>query len=331
MKLFPFPKSVLDSRGQVREGECAVSRLLTAGAQIVLMLVVATTCSNAVALAMAEPEISVVEPGGGLVAKAFYPADGKAHSAVLLLGGSGGGIGWQVQQAELLAKRGYAALALAYFGMEGLPMELERIPLEYFDHALTWLRLQPFVASDRIGVVGVSKGGELALVLASRRPEIRAVVAFVPSAVVFQSVADGWPQSSSWSLGGQELPYVAYGSVPSPKNIADLYRAGVDQTAVLEQATIPVERIAGPILLLSGQDDNLWPSTMLSDMAMKRLKKNDFRFAYEHVAYPDAGHLISTVRAEDVSRRGGTEEGNRKAQYNAQERMFAFLQSHLRP
>jgi hypothetical protein len=49
--------------------------------------------------------------------------------AVLLIGGSGGGIGWQDYMAERLAERGFVAMAVAYFGMEGLPAALERIPL----------------------------------------------------------------------------------------------------------------------------------------------------------------------------------------------------------
>jgi dienelactone hydrolase len=72
------------------------------------------------------------------------------------------------------------SLALAYFGLEGLPDELERVPLEYVDHGLTYLRLQQQVDIERIGVVGVSKGGELALLMASMRPEIHAVAAAEP-------------------------------------------------------------------------------------------------------------------------------------------------------
>ncbi|MEO0900275.1 MAG: acyl-CoA thioester hydrolase/BAAT C-terminal domain-containing protein, partial [Bacteroidota bacterium] len=36
-------------------------------------------------------------------------------------------------------------------------------------------------------------------------------------------------------------------------------------------AVIPVEKIAGPILLLSGRDDQVWPSATMSDMMEERL------------------------------------------------------------
>jgi hypothetical protein len=35
--------------------------------------------------------------------------------------------------------------------------------------------------------------------------------------------------------------------------------------------TIPVEKIGGPMLLVSGTDDQVWPTTPLSEIAMERL------------------------------------------------------------
>ena len=281
--------------------------------------------------ARAESVVKVEVREGGLVANLWLPAAAGPAPGVLLLGGSGGGMDWQDHVGEKLAGPGFAALALGYFGLEGLPDELERIPLEYIEHGLTFLRLQPRVDRERVGVVGVSKGGELALLIASRRPELRAVVAFVPSGLVWQNVARGFPDSSSWSHGGDDVPFVPYGSVDQPRGIIDFYRAGIEQATpeTLAAATIPVERINGPILLLSGRDDNLWPSTDLSERVVTRLAERGFAHPFEHKAYDDAGHLISRVRDDDVSRRGGTDEGNRKAQLDARERMVAFLRHHL--
>jgi dienelactone hydrolase len=88
-----------------------------------------------------------------------------------------------VRKAAWLASRGYAALALAYFRYDGLPPRLEGIPLEYFGSALAWMTQRPEISSDHIAVVGTSRGGEPALQLGSMFPEIKAVVAYVPSNV----------------------------------------------------------------------------------------------------------------------------------------------------
>ena len=298
---------------------------------IVLLLLSMTPVFTAVARAESVDKIEVRE--GGLVANLWLPAAAGPVPAVLLLGGSGGGLGWQDHVGERLAGHGFAALALGYFGLEGLPDELERVPLEYIEHGLTYLRLQPRVDRERVGVVGVSKGGELALLVASKHPELRAVVAFVPSGLVWQNVASGFPDSSSWSYRGADVAFVPYGSVAQPRGIIDFYRAGIEQATpeTLAAATIPVEQINGPILLLSGRDDNLWPSTNFSERIVARLAEQGFGHPVEHKAYENAGHLISRARDEDVSRRGGTDEGNRKAQLDARERMEAFLRQHLMP
>lgn len=150
----------------------------------------------------------------GLVGKLFAPP-GDSLPVVLVVTGSDGGFGWAGTVAPLLASYGYAALALAYFdyqGMEGLPTSLEEIPLEYFERAIAWMGKQPQVDTNKLAVVGVSKGGELALLLGSTFPEIRSVVAYVPSGVVWQSFTIGASDAprSSWSYQGKPLPFVPF-------------------------------------------------------------------------------------------------------------------------
>ena len=122
----------------------------------------------------------------GLYGTFFYPASGEHEHvpAILLLGGSRGGL--NESKAALLASHGYAVLSLAYFNYEQLPRYLVNIPLEYFATALDWLQAQLSVSSDRLAVMGESKGGELALLLGTIFPQIKAVVAYVPSGVVRQ-------------------------------------------------------------------------------------------------------------------------------------------------
>ena len=57
----------------------------------------------------------------------------------------------------------------------------------------------------------------------------------------------------------------------------------------MERATIPVEKIQGPVLLVSGSDDQVWPSSALADIAMRRLEAHDFAFPFKHLRYEGAG------------------------------------------
>jgi pimeloyl-ACP methyl ester carboxylesterase len=45
-------------------------------------------------------------------------------------------------------------------------------------------------------------------------------------------------------------------------------------------ATIRVERIQGPVLLISGRADRIWPSERLADIAFQRLQAHAFPHHY---------------------------------------------------
>lgn len=65
------------------------------------------------------------------------------------------------------------------------------------------------------------------------------------------------------------------------------------QDADYAKTTMPVERIQGPVLTISGVDDGLWPSTELTEFAVRRLKQKGFAHRFEHLSYPGAGHSIA--------------------------------------
>src|SRR5262249_57017321 len=88
----------------------------------------------------------------GLVGTFFRPAGSGRHPGIVVFGGSGGGL--REDPAALLAARGYAALALAYFNYEGVPKELVEIPLEDFGAALGGLAGGGGGAAGRAGGAG---------------------------------------------------------------------------------------------------------------------------------------------------------------------------------
>jgi hypothetical protein len=58
------------------------------------------------------------------------------------------------------------------------------------------------------------------------------------------------------------------------------------------ETVIPVEQINGPVLLLSGKADALWPSTDMAERIVKRLKDKGFKHSVQHLSYEGAGHLV---------------------------------------
>lgn len=256
----------------------------------------------------------------------FLPNTNGPHPGVLVLGGSEGGL--PRGRAAWLASRGYAALALAYFRYEDLPPLLEGIPLEYFGNALAWMMQRPEILPNRIAVMGTSRGGELALQLGSMYPQIRAVVAYVPASVRFPACCGNTAVPYAWTWRGQPLSCVLPRFLRNP-------------TAMV-QASIPVEQTRGPVLLISGVDDGVWPSEMMANAVVARLKQSHFPYAVEHLKYPHAGHRAgrpevvptwhgrvvnpTSGREQDL---GGSAEGDAQSSLDAIPKVLEFLRQSL--
>ncbi|MGZ6013907.1 MAG: acyl-CoA thioester hydrolase/BAAT C-terminal domain-containing protein, partial [Caulobacteraceae bacterium] len=258
---------------------------------------------------------------------------------LLILGGSEGGHGPAFHFAATFARRGFASLGLAYFADPGLPATLENVPLEYFTAAIDWLVAQPGVDPKRIGVFGGSKGAEAALLVASRDPRIKAVVAGVPSSVAWQGVNMANPANPgpSWTLNGKPIPYAHYDGSQPFRGILDLYQRSLAKAP--PEAVIPVERINGPVLLVSAKSDGLWPSAAMGDAVISRLDKAKFRFPHTNLAYADAGHAGfgeplppgSAVPPAMLAQLGGTAQGNLAMRADAWPKILAFLDQVLKP
>jgi dienelactone hydrolase len=277
---------------------------------------------------------------------AYYPAESGPRPAIIVLPGSQGGVPGPAAHAGGLASRGYVVLALAYFNAGGLPPLLQNIPLEYFATAADWLKSQPAVDPARIAVLGTSRGGELSLLLGATYPStFRAIVANVPSNVVWPGQSDD-SETPAWTLNGKPVP-----SVPGRFSAADLALSGRDRflkrlrdSDAVRRAEIAVERIRGPVLLLSAKDDQLWPSDLFAARVVDRLKQHKFTYAVEHYSYEHAGHGITrpyvvtsdvrVVRINPLSKRpnmwGGTPEGQARANEDSWSKLLSFLEKYVK-
>ena len=283
------------------------------------------------------PPTKTAVTANGLVADFYAPADAQGPlPAVIVLGGSRGGMDERTAwEAKLLAQHGYAALQVAYFLAPGLPTVLQLIPLEYFKTAIDWLRARPGVDPNRIGIVGTSVGGEAALVVAAHYPEIKVVVAAVPSSVIWPGISG--TRTSTFSLAGQPLPYLPYG-LSGGFRIYDQYDDGLNSLAQHTDAIIPVEQINGPVMLICGKLDSLWPSCRMSAQVVARLEANQFRHMVQLLEYADAGHAVFGPPVDPASPAfaylggsGGSPAGNNAARNDAWPRSLTFMDATLKP
>ncbi len=158
-----------------------------------------------------------------------------------------------------------------------------------------------------MGLVGVSKGGELALLVAATFPDlVGPVVTYTPSCVAWAGIDFSDPRGarrSSWSYKGTPIPWLPYpdGVVPSfsARGLVGLpiYERGLENASAVEQATIAVERATGPLLLVSGGDDNMWPARRMCEMVIERMRRHQRENAVTHLNYPAAGHTLFPFKA----------------------------------
>lgn len=292
------------------------------------------------------PLVRVPLETDGLYGFLYHPAQGGPFPGVIILGGSNGGLYEWLAQA--FASNGFATLTMAYFGYRDLPAELVEIPLEQFSKATAWLKSQPAVRSDRIGLVGGSKGGELAMLLASRSDDYRAVVGWTPAAHVWEGLSQkyfspDYQPISSWSFEGRGLPFMPFKSSAEDKakelrgeldSYVPLQKDSLTQSdpKTIEQARIPVERIKAPVLLISGTDDHTWPAGEFCETVVATLKKAGFPFEVKHVSHEGGGHesflpYFVTAGAGGIS--GGSPRANAKSGYRSWAETIAFLHRHL--
>jgi len=259
----------------------------------------------------------VAEPGAA--GRLLLPGGDTPARGVVVLGGSVGGPGGPVVSA-LLAGHGVPALSLAYWGHPGTPEVLRDIDVEVVVRACDWLRAQVGVDDEPPSVVGLSRGGELALLAASLVPDrVGPVASLVGSGVPWGAWGEGTDVlETAWRFAGEPVVQMAEDE--------DDPEACIDDEEMVAAAEIAVERATGPVLLLSGEDDAMWPSARLSRIAEDRAAREGAADRVVHVAYPDAGHFCTTppgfpLTAPEAARNGGSRVGNQAARIDSWRRL----------
>ncbi|XP_072485280.1 acyl-coenzyme A thioesterase 1-like [Notamacropus eugenii] len=287
-------------------------------------------------LARVVHERSFLRPGvrripvreGSLRATLFLPPGSGPFPGIIDIFGSGGGL--FEYRASLLAAHGFAVLALAYYAFEDLPKDMKELHLEYFEEAVQYLKNHSQVKGPGVGLLGLSKGGDLCLSMASHLKDITATV------LINGSVAN---------VGC----VLYYKDLTIPPLKSDLKRVKMTEDGFADivealnnpleepnrESLIPVEKAESCFLFLVGSDDHNYRSEFYAKLLQANGKKNR-----EIICYHATGHYIEpryfpvclvsfhTLVGKPVIW-GGEIRAHSMAQIDAWKQLQAFFHKHL--
>ncbi|KAG9488332.1 bile acid-CoA:amino acid N-acyltransferase [Eleutherodactylus coqui] len=211
------------------------------------------------------------------------PGEGPFPGLIDMFGGVGGLLEFR---SSLLASRGFASLALAYFAYDDLPNFLSQVDLTYFEEAAQFLCSHPKVSGDGVGVIAICKGAEMALAMACYLPQVAATVCINgTNAVNGNSLIYGDLFVNGIPYHAERFLMTNIGSL-SLTNSMDDPRKPEHQDCIL-----PLEKARGPILFVVGDKDQNYNSLFFATEAKTRAVKYGKKDVYVH-CYPGAGHLI---------------------------------------
>lgn len=248
---------------------------------LILCLLVISTFSSLAQIKLNTPNTESI----------LYLGKGKKQPLVVGLGGSEGGNAWSSdywkKTRDQFIEKGYAFLAIGYFGAKGTPDTLHKIAIEDIYNAIKAATKNPQINKKKIAIVGGSRGADLALLLGSYYKDINCVVAIVASNVTFPGNTNHF-STSTWTYQNKELPFVPLNEESIPflmnRDLRGAFEAMLKDTVAQEKALIKVENINGPILMLSATKDEICPSTPMAEKMIARLKRKNFKYKYEHIA-----------------------------------------------
>ena len=283
----------------------------------------------------------------GFRSQLFTKIGNESRPIVVFLGGSSGGF-FRPKYLYGIVEHGFDVFSLAYFGVEGLSPILEEVELEYVAKAIDWININLNGRSRKIALMGVSRGAELSLLYASHFKNIDGLIAYSPSCIVIpESIYNSDPATykSSWTLAGTPIEFAILPPLPEEPGIIDFksyFIPILENSLALSACKIPVENIACPILLLSGQDDQVWPAAEMSDVVKANLLDQGADRQVQVKKYPKAGHqffffgdelnqrihMEQAIRLEGKKYRfpfGGTYEGVKNAMLLSKKDALGFL------
>ncbi|XP_076058757.1 acyl-coenzyme A thioesterase 1-like [Oratosquilla oratoria] len=213
----------------------------------------------------------------------FLPAGHGPHPAVLDVFGTEGGL--IEQRAAMLASRGFASLGLAYMNYKHLPYRPTSLPLEYFDGAVDYLQNHEHCQKGAMGILGSSKGCDFAIILASRRKEVKAIVTINGTSANF---------NISLTFKGEDIFPIYDGNFEIKRRPDDFSQCLLPEDSYTPDhpLSLPVEDIADDceaLLITSDRDGFLTYRAGVALLERARLRGKDNIYT---LCLPGAGHVL---------------------------------------
>lgn len=141
------------------------------------------------------------------------------------------------------------------------------------------------VKKHEIGIIGLSKGADLAITMATFLPGIKAVVSICGcnANTLAPLPCDGFVLPCLEFIT-EKVKFTEAGIMDFSESMGD------PMDPAFQECLIPAERSSAAFLLLSGLDDQNWPSALYSKQFVARLKEH--KKEVESYCYPGAGHLL---------------------------------------
>ena len=220
----------------------------------------------------------------------LYLSKGENQPLIVGLGGSEGGNAWTSdywkKTRDQFIANGYAFLAIGYFGAKGTPDTLNKISINRVHDAILSATKNKKINKNKIAIIGGSRGGDLALLIGSYFKDIKCVVAIVPSHVAFPGHTNHFT-TSAWTFQNKELAFVPVNEESVPflmkRDLRGAFTAMLKDSIAEAKALIKVEKINGPLLMLSATKDDHIPGVEMCDKMIARLKANKFKYANKHI------------------------------------------------
>lgn len=255
----------------------------------------------------------------------FYPSNNEKEKAVIVFSGSDGGLQHAGKHACFLADNGIPALAFALFKTKHTGNSLDMVPIERIKKGIDYLKEKGF---KKIAVDGTSKGAEYAFACALAYKELSFVIVKTPSWFYSEGLKGKEPTGNScWSKNGKSLPFTPYKTrkINAWKSILKNKEYNILEIntgkKINPKSIIPLENLQVPILMFSTKVDTIWPSYESCEKIIERLKKNNYKYPYKHIAFEHMSHMMIEYCGKEIKYFVKSEKENPKACYKERDIM----------